>query len=139
MFYFLRAPNGINSQKQEKHNYQIVSIDFFVCLVLKLRMIQCVPVRPDSFNNRLSLPEPWRGRRDFELSTLTGIDGCVFVRILILLVVCNSLKRINTQTFKNSYFSDKTPKIQLVLLGQIKQRKGLFKWHEQLSFLRNNR
>lgn len=41
--------------------------------------IQCVPIRPDSFKNRLSLPAKWCGVRDEELSKLTGIPGCVFV------------------------------------------------------------
>ncbi|XP_064602553.1 MYG1 exonuclease-like [Liolophura sinensis] len=41
--------------------------------------VQCVPVRLGSFENRLSLPEQWRGVRDEELSKLTGIPGCVFV------------------------------------------------------------
>jgi len=41
--------------------------------------VQCVPVRPDSFENRLSLLEEWCGVRDEALSTLSGIKGCVFV------------------------------------------------------------
>jgi uncharacterized UPF0160 family protein len=41
--------------------------------------VQCVSLRPDSFENRLSLPAPWRGKRDAELSELTGIADCVFV------------------------------------------------------------
>ncbi|XP_068750590.1 MYG1 exonuclease-like isoform X1 [Montipora capricornis] len=41
--------------------------------------VQCVPVRPDSFENRLSLLEGWRGIRDEHLSKLTGINGCIFV------------------------------------------------------------
>lgn len=41
--------------------------------------VQCVSVRPDAFENRLSLPAPWRGKRDAELSTLSGIPDCVFV------------------------------------------------------------
>ena len=41
--------------------------------------IQCVPVRADSFENRLSMPAKWRGVRDEELSKLSGIPGCVFV------------------------------------------------------------
>ncbi|ORX37342.1 metal-dependent protein hydrolase [Kockovaella imperatae] len=40
--------------------------------------IQCVPVNPDSFENRKSLPEAWRGVRDQDLSKVSGIDGCVF-------------------------------------------------------------
>ena len=43
--------------------------------------VQCVPVRPESFENRLSLPEAWRGLRDDELSRQADIDGCVFVHI----------------------------------------------------------
>ncbi|CAH3197508.1 unnamed protein product, partial [Porites evermanni] len=41
--------------------------------------VQCVPVRPDSFENRLSLLEEWRGIRDEPLSLLSGIQGCIFV------------------------------------------------------------
>ncbi|XP_077978339.1 MYG1 exonuclease-like [Glandiceps talaboti] len=41
--------------------------------------IQCVPIRKDSFENRLSLYEEWRGVRDDELSELSGIPGCIFV------------------------------------------------------------
>ncbi|XP_067033438.1 MYG1 exonuclease-like [Acropora muricata] len=41
--------------------------------------VQCVPVRPDSFENRLSLLKEWCGIRDEELSTLSGIKGCIFV------------------------------------------------------------
>jgi uncharacterized UPF0160 family protein len=41
--------------------------------------IQCVPASKNSFENRLSLPEPWRGLRDDELCKVTGIAGCTFV------------------------------------------------------------
>ncbi|CDS10918.1 hypothetical protein LRAMOSA11404 [Lichtheimia ramosa] len=41
--------------------------------------IQCVPVRPEGFENRKSLPESWRGFRDQELSQISKIDGCIFV------------------------------------------------------------
>lgn len=41
--------------------------------------IQCVPVRPGSFENRLSLPQDWRGLRDAELEKLSGISGATFV------------------------------------------------------------
>ncbi|MGH0167503.1 UNVERIFIED_CONTAM: hypothetical protein FKN15_062159 [Acipenser sinensis] len=41
--------------------------------------VQCVPAGPHTFQNRLSLPEAWRGVRDDALSTLSGIPGCVFV------------------------------------------------------------
>ncbi|KAI8925599.1 metal-dependent protein hydrolase [Entophlyctis helioformis] len=41
--------------------------------------IQAVPVTPSSFASRKPLPEPWMGLRDEALSTLSGIDGCVFV------------------------------------------------------------
>ena len=40
--------------------------------------IQCVPRSPDSFENRKSLPEPWRGVRDADLSKVAEIDGCTF-------------------------------------------------------------
>lgn len=41
--------------------------------------IQCVPVRPEGFENRKSLPEAWRGFRDDELSRISGVDNCIFV------------------------------------------------------------
>ncbi|XP_033120510.1 UPF0160 protein MYG1, mitochondrial-like [Anneissia japonica] len=41
--------------------------------------VQCVSVSSTSFENRLSLPEKWRGVRDEELSTLSDIPGCIFV------------------------------------------------------------
>ncbi|CAO0792251.1 unnamed protein product [Mucor circinelloides] len=40
--------------------------------------IQCVPLRPEGFENRKSLPEAWRGFRDDELSRISGVDGCIF-------------------------------------------------------------
>lgn len=59
--------------------------------------IQCVPTRPEGFENRKSLPErylkdgekgeeryllwvySWRGHRDEELSQIAKVDGCIFV------------------------------------------------------------
>mmetsp|Transcript_35814 Transcript_35814/g.82201 ORF Transcript_35814/g.82201 Transcript_35814/m.82201 type:complete len:366 (-) Transcript_35814:44-1141(-) len=41
--------------------------------------VQAVPKERGSFANRLALPEAWRGKREEELSTLSGIPGCVFV------------------------------------------------------------
>lgn len=40
--------------------------------------IQCVPKNSDSFENRKSLPEAWRGVRDEKLSEVAGIKGCTF-------------------------------------------------------------
>ncbi|KAI8642725.1 metal-dependent protein hydrolase [Parasitella parasitica] len=40
--------------------------------------IQCVPLRPEGFENRKSLPEAWRGFRDDELSRISGVNGCIF-------------------------------------------------------------
>lgn len=40
--------------------------------------IQCVPKSTDSFENRKSMPEAWRGVRDADLSKVAGIEGCVF-------------------------------------------------------------
>ena len=42
-------------------------------------MIQQIPVAPQSFDGRLPLPEIWAGKRDEELSELTGVPGCIFV------------------------------------------------------------
>ncbi|KAK5912249.1 hypothetical protein CesoFtcFv8_002143 [Champsocephalus esox] len=41
--------------------------------------VQCVPAGLNTFQNRLSLLEEWRGIRDEALSKLSGIEGCVFV------------------------------------------------------------
>ncbi|XP_076860625.1 MYG1 exonuclease [Brachyhypopomus gauderio] len=41
--------------------------------------IQCVPAGINTFQNRLSLLEEWRGVRDDDLSQLSGIPDCVFV------------------------------------------------------------
>jgi len=41
--------------------------------------VQCVSVTENSFQNRISLPEPWRGKRDNDLSEISGIPGCIFV------------------------------------------------------------
>lgn len=41
--------------------------------------VRAVPDEPGSFGNRKALPEPWRGVRDADLSSLIGIEGAVFV------------------------------------------------------------
>lgn len=41
--------------------------------------IQCVPVATSQFENRLSLPESWRGIRNEELDKISSIPGCIFV------------------------------------------------------------
>ncbi|XP_030633296.1 MYG1 exonuclease [Chanos chanos] len=41
--------------------------------------VQCVPAGLNTFQNRLSLLEEWRGVRDNALSQLSGIPGCIFV------------------------------------------------------------
>lgn len=41
--------------------------------------IRAVSASSDSFENRQSLPEAWRGVRDKELDSVSGIPGCVFV------------------------------------------------------------
>ena len=41
--------------------------------------MQAVPLSLDSFGDRKSLPEAWRGLRDDELSTKCGLEGCIFV------------------------------------------------------------
>jgi MYG1 exonuclease len=40
--------------------------------------VQCVSKESSSFENRKSLPAAWRGVRDSDLSSVAGIDGCVF-------------------------------------------------------------
>ena len=41
--------------------------------------VTCVSVSETSFENRLSLPEQWRGLRDSELDKVTKLSGCTFV------------------------------------------------------------
>lgn len=41
--------------------------------------LQCVPARPGSFENRLSLPAEWRGLRGGELQKQSGVTGAEFV------------------------------------------------------------
>jgi len=41
--------------------------------------VQAVPKKKDGFEDRKGLPDVWRGVRDDELSSLSDIDGCVFV------------------------------------------------------------
>lgn len=41
--------------------------------------VQCVPAGSNTFQNRLSLLEEWRGIRDDALSKLSGIPDCIFV------------------------------------------------------------
>lgn len=41
--------------------------------------IQAIAIESGSFVTRKALPEPWRGVRDEELSTLTGVPGCIFI------------------------------------------------------------
>lgn len=47
------------------------------------RRIQCIPLRPDTFENRLSMPAAWRGLRDDALDECVKKDGvpegCIFV------------------------------------------------------------
>jgi len=43
--------------------------------------VQCVPVRPSSFENRLGLMESWRGVRDAELEGVSGVEGATFVHM----------------------------------------------------------
>jgi uncharacterized UPF0160 family protein len=40
--------------------------------------VQAVPASPNSFESRKALPEQWRGLRDEELTTASGIDGGIF-------------------------------------------------------------
>eukprot|EP00640_Fibrocapsa_japonica_P001825 CAMPEP_0113937208 /NCGR_PEP_ID=MMETSP1339-20121228/3879_1 /TAXON_ID=94617 /ORGANISM="Fibrocapsa japonica" /LENGTH=444 /DNA_ID=CAMNT_0000939893 /DNA_START=228 /DNA_END=1562 /DNA_ORIENTATION=- /assembly_acc=CAM_ASM_000762 len=41
--------------------------------------VQAVAAESGSFQSRLALPPPWRGLRDQDLSTASGIPGCIFV------------------------------------------------------------
>lgn len=54
-------------------------------------MAQCIPKTPGSFESRLPFPEPWRGLRDQELNSITGIDGGVFVHATGFLAGAKSL------------------------------------------------
>jgi len=41
--------------------------------------VQTVSIRLGSFENRVSLPEPWRGLRDEKLSEVSNIPDCIFI------------------------------------------------------------
>ena len=41
-------------------------------------MVQCVPDKPGSFQQRKPLPEAWAGLRDEELQKLTGVEDAIF-------------------------------------------------------------
>lgn len=43
--------------------------------------IQAISVAPGKFESRKALPTPWRGLRDEELSSVSGIEGGVFVHM----------------------------------------------------------
>ncbi|VDN52774.1 unnamed protein product [Dracunculus medinensis] len=44
--------------------------------------VQSIPIdKKSAFKNRLPLAESWRGLRDAELSSVAGINGCVFVHM----------------------------------------------------------
>lgn len=40
--------------------------------------VGCVPLKPSSFDNRLTLPFEWRGLEYDDLSSIVGIPDCVF-------------------------------------------------------------
>jgi uncharacterized UPF0160 family protein len=40
--------------------------------------VQAVTVQGQNFTNRVSLPEKWRGVRDSDLESISGIEGCTF-------------------------------------------------------------
>ena len=52
--------------------------------------MQAVPAAPGSFANRLPLPAAWRGLRDDELSTATGVPGGIFVHASGFIGGCTS-------------------------------------------------
>ena len=45
-------------------------------------LVQTVPIQADSFAFRQAIKKEWWGIRDNELSALSGIPECVFVRML---------------------------------------------------------
>lgn len=49
--------------------------------------VQAVPIRPNSFEVRTPLKEEWRGLFDDNLIETSGIQHCVFVRILQLAIL----------------------------------------------------
>lgn len=80
----LRFDNGGLPWKQ--HLYMLErehGVDPLVMFVLYedtrgMWRVQAVTVEGTAFTNRLSLPEPWCGLRDDELSGVAGIEGCTF-------------------------------------------------------------
>ena len=63
-----------------EHQYK-VDVPIKYCLYTDqagMWRIQCVSVEGKAFENRLSLPQSWRGVRDEDLASIAGIEGCTF-------------------------------------------------------------
>uniref|UniRef100_A0A3Q3JHU2 Uncharacterized protein n=1 Tax=Monopterus albus TaxID=43700 RepID=A0A3Q3JHU2_MONAL len=75
-------PARVVVEKAIKERYQVDPSGEIVSFSQDLNghwRVQCVPAGLHTFQNRLPLPEEWRGVRDEALSELSGIKGCIFV------------------------------------------------------------
>jgi len=80
----IKLPSGglpwKSSVYELEHQYK-VDVPIKYCLYTDqagMWRIQCVSVEGKAFENRLSLPAAWRGVRDEDLSSISGIEGCTF-------------------------------------------------------------
>lgn len=56
--------------------------------------IRTVPIEPDSFKARLSLPASWAGLRDAEMALVTGVQDSVFCHINLFIGGAKSLQGV---------------------------------------------
>ncbi|XP_014271075.1 MYG1 exonuclease [Halyomorpha halys] len=66
-------------EKEMKLEPTIKHVIFPASLERTVWRVQSVPLEDESFQLRVPLKEQWRGLRDEELSTVSGIEGCIFV------------------------------------------------------------
>ncbi|RCN49873.1 hypothetical protein ANCCAN_04119 [Ancylostoma caninum] len=73
-FFELEEEKGLSSRRMTYIIYEDSSSGTY--------RIQAIPNnRLSTFDNRMPLPKAWRGLRDDELSSVSGIDGCIFTHM----------------------------------------------------------
>jgi hypothetical protein len=81
--------------------------------------VQAVPVSFESFENRKSLPESWRGLRDAELTAACGVPGCVFVHLSGF---------TGGELFLSGFVYWDTLLIKFTVVQATRRRKGRWRW-----------
>jgi uncharacterized UPF0160 family protein len=76
---FCPWPDHLHNLEKELSLEGVLKYVVFEDVKGKTWRVQAVPSKLGSFENRLSLPEEWRGLRDDKLCEVSGIEGCVFV------------------------------------------------------------